>query len=168
MTEQQVNEPQLVITRVFNAPAALVFKAWTEPVGLAQWWGPAGTTITIKTLDLKPGGRFHYCMHMPNGGEMWGLFTYREITPPQKLVFVNSFSDAEGNIVRGPFFPNWPLEILNTLTLEETDGKTTLTLKGGPINATEEEMQVFATHVQSMQGGFGSSFNRLDEYLATH
>jgi uncharacterized protein YndB with AHSA1/START domain len=165
-TKQETSQPQLVIRRVFEAPRQLVFNAWTEPERLAKWWGPRGSTIMIKKFELMPGGIFHYGMAMPNG-EMWGIFTFREITPPERLLFVSSFSDAEGNIIRGPFFPNWPLEILNTLVLEESNGKTVLTLKGVPINATEQEMKVFATHIQNMQQGFGGTFDQLEEYLKT-
>ncbi|WP_345949340.1 SRPBCC domain-containing protein [Mucilaginibacter sp. PAMB04274] len=163
MTSQ--TEPVLEITRILDAPPELVFKAWTEPERLAKWWGPKGSRITIKKFDLKPEGTFHYCMDHPNGTEMWGLFVFHEVSAPRKLVFVSSFADPEGNIIRGPFFSNWPLEIKNVLTLEETDGKTIMTLKGGPINATEDEMAQFAKMTQSMQQGFGGSFNVLEEYL---
>src|SRR5437868_3573847 len=132
---------QLVITRIIDAPVELVFKAWTEPERLAQWWGPKGCTITVKKFDFKPGGIFHYRMAMPDGNAMWGLFTFREMEAPGKLVFVNSFSDEAGNIARAPFFTDWPLEILNILTLEEDKGKTKLTIKGNPINATAGEYE---------------------------
>jgi len=105
---------------------------------------------------------------MPNGSEMWGIFHYREIVAPERIVFVNSFSDKDGNITRSPFthINPWPLEVLNIMTLIENDGKTTLTLKGNPINATDEEIQMFEATRKSMQLGFGGTFGQLDEYLA--
>jgi uncharacterized protein YndB with AHSA1/START domain len=159
---------ELVIIRVFEAPRELVFKAWTEAERLAQWWGPKGCKITVNKFDLRPGGIFHYSMNMPNGKEMWGIFNYREIVAPERIVFVNSFSDKDGNITRSPFthINPWPLEILNVMTLTESDGKTTLTLKGSPINATDEEIQKFEATKKSMQQGFGGTFDQLDEYLA--
>jgi len=157
---------KLVITRIFNAPPKLVFKAWTETERLAQWWGPKGFTLDVAKLDLRPGGEFHYSMKSPDGFEMWGKFVYHEITPPERLIFVTAFSDKDGNITRAPFSGTWPLEVLNILTLTEEGGKTKLTLSGGPINATREELKTFEETIPSMQQGFGGTFDQLDEYLA--
>ena len=85
------------------------------------------------------------------------------------IVFVNSFSDAEGGITRAPFPQlegKWPLEVLNTMTLTEQGGMTTLNLRGGPINATEEERKMFASMHESMRQGFGGTFDQLADYLA--
>lgn len=161
-----VDKTELVITRIFDAPRDLVFKVWTESEQLKRWWGPKGFKLGVSRLDFHPGGVFHYSMQSPDGYEMWGKFVYREITPPEKIVFVNSFSDEEGNTVRVPFSPTWPLEVLNTLTLEEHDGKTTLTLRGGPTNATEDERKTFTGMHESMQQGFAGTFDQLVEYLA--
>jgi uncharacterized protein YndB with AHSA1/START domain len=157
---------QLVVTREFDAPRDLVWKAWTEPDRLARWWGPKGSEIRVARLDLRPGGVFHYSMKTPNGPLMWGLFAYREVVPTERIVFVNSFSDAAGGLTRNPWIATWPLEILNTLTLTEHGGKTTLTLRGGPINATAEELQAFEAGRAGMQGGFAGTFDKLDRYLA--
>src|SRR5687767_1594226 len=81
-----------VITRTFDAPRDLVFKAFSEAERLAQWWGPKGCTIRVSRLGFRPGGTFHYRMQMPDGFEMWGRFTYREIDAPERIVFVNAFS----------------------------------------------------------------------------
>lgn len=156
---------ELTITRVYDAPRELVFSAWTEAAALAKWWGPKGAEIEVKKLDFRPGGIFQYCMRMPDGGEMWGLFAYREIVSPEKIVFVNAFSDADGNIIRAPFMSNWPLEILNTVTLTESEGKTTLTLSGGPINATEEERNLFKSNMEGMHTGFKGTFDKLELYI---
>lgn len=110
------SKQELVITRTFNAPRELVFKAWTEAERVAQWWGPKGMNIKIIHFDLRPGGKFIYSLTAPDGFEMGGLFVYHEIVSPEKMVFVNSFADKDGNIVPAPF-PNWPLEVKNTLTL---------------------------------------------------
>jgi uncharacterized protein YndB with AHSA1/START domain len=154
-----------VITREFDAPRDLVFTAWTEPERLAQWWGPKGFTMISTKVDLRPGGVFHYGMKSPDGHEMWGKFVYREITPPERMVFVISFSDENGGVTRHPLSATWPLEVINTLTFSEHDGKTTLTLRGGPINATEEERATFKAGHSSMQQGFKGTFDQLAEYL---
>lgn len=164
---QETKTPQLVITRVLNAPRELVFKMWTQAEHLAHWWGPKGFEPTVKKLEFKPGGEFHYGMKGANGLEIWGKFIYRDIVEPEKIVYVNCFADEDGNTIRSPFIPNWPLEILNTVTFEFEDGKTKLTIAAGPINVTKEEMETFRTNTAGMQQGFGSILEKLDEYLAT-
>ncbi len=158
---------ELVIARTFDAPRELVWKAWTEQERLDKWWGPKGFLMKTAKLELKPGGVFHYSMQSPDGKVMWGKFVFREIRAPEKLVYVNMFSDAQGNATRNPWLPVWPLEILNTLTLEEKDGQTLLTIRGGPINATQEEIDAFLKNRPGMQQGFAGTFAQLDEYLKT-
>jgi uncharacterized protein YndB with AHSA1/START domain len=153
------------ISRVFDAPRDLVWKAVTESERLAHWWGPKGFTMVKCTVDLRPGGLFHYCMRSPDGHEMWGKWVYREIDPPDRLVAVTSFSDAEGNILRHPMSASWPREVLNTMTLTERDGKTTMTIAGGPINATEEERKTFGSSHSSMEQGFKGTLDQLEAYL---
>jgi uncharacterized protein YndB with AHSA1/START domain len=165
MSADNSDEQDLVLTRVLDAPRELVFKAWTEPERLAQWWGPKGGAIQVQKMDLRPGGIFHYVMRHSQG-DMWGKFVYREIAAPERIVFVNSFSNEKGETARSPFHPNWPLDVLNKLTLSEHEGKTKLTLRGRPINATEEEQKIFESFRESMQQGFAGTFEQLDEYLA--
>ena len=98
---------QFVITRVFDASRERVWEAFTKPEHLQHWWGPKGFTMRTIKLDLRPGGMFHYSMRSPDGKEMWGKFAYREIAPPERLVFVTSFSDEAGNITRHPFSATW-------------------------------------------------------------
>jgi len=163
----ETKQPELVITRVLNAPRELVFKMWTEAEHVVRWWGPKGFEPLIKKLEFKPGGEFHYGMKGANGLEIWGKFIYRDIVEPEKIVYVNCFCDEDGNTTRSPFMPNWPLEILNTVTFEFEEGKTKLTIVAVPINATQEEMEVFRTNRTSMEQGFGGIFEKLEEYLAT-
>ena len=161
-------ETELVITREFNAPKELVFKVWTEAEHLSHWWGPKGSKITVAEFNFIPGGRFHYKMDF-NNSIMWGLFVYHDINPFDSMSFINSFSDEAGGITPNPFtvMGEWPLEVLNKLLLTEADGKTTLTLRGKPINATPAQVKSFEDNLKSMQGGFAGSFLVLDEYLAS-
>jgi uncharacterized protein YndB with AHSA1/START domain len=151
---------EFLLTRTFDAPRVLVFEAWTKEEHLKRWWGAPGCTLGKCEVDLRPGGKFHYSMNM-NGMDLWGIFIYREIVPPERLVFTNCISDPTGNIARHPFSPKWPLEILNTVTLAETGGKTTLTLHGVPINASEEELQAFEGGMVFMAKGFEGNLERL-------
>jgi len=156
-----------VITHTCDAPQDLVWKAHSELPRLSKWWGPKGLSWLGGTLDFAPGGKFHYGMKMPNGQEMWGRFVYRDIVPQSRIVFVNGFSDREGNFARHPLAPVWPLEVLNVLTLSEEVGRTLLTLRGYPINASAAEVAAFMAAKPSMQQGFGATFQQLDDYLAS-
>ena len=160
---------EFTYTRIFDAPRERVWRAWTDAEALAQWWGPKGVTIRVLKLDLRPGGMFHYTMAFQPGHEMYGRFIYREIVAPGRIAFVNSFSDADGGITRAPFpqLKNlWPLEVLNVVTFTEQGGKTTIALRGGPINATDEERAMYAASTASMQQGFSGGFDKLDDFLA--
>lgn len=159
-------DKELVITRVFHAPRTLVWQAWTEAERLLHWWGPKGVTMKVANLDLRPGGRLHYCYEMPNSNVMWGLFNYHEIVAPERLVFTSAFSDAEGNLVHNPWTPVWPLEILNRYTFTEHEGKTTIHMTGFPYNATAEEHKVFADTTSMIEQGFKGTLDQLEEYLA--
>jgi len=158
--------PEFTVTRTFKASRDAVWKAHSEIDRLSKWWGPQGFEWIDGTLDFQPGGRFHYGMRAPNGAEMWGKFVYREIAAPERIVFVNSFSDRDGNTLRAPFAEDFPLEILNVLTLTELDGTTTLTLRGSQLNATEAEKKRYAAMKPSMSGGFNATYNHLEHYLA--
>lgn len=160
-------EPELVITRVFDAPVERLWAVWTEAEHLKHWWGPKGMTMAVAQLDLRPGGVFHYSLRTPAGQEMWGKFVYREVAAPARLVYVNSFSDAEGNLVRHPMAATWPLEVLNTMTFEPHEGGTMLRLSGGPINANEEERATFVGALEGVKQGFAGTMAQLDAYLAT-
>ena len=162
-------QKEFVISRTFDAPRERVWKAFTSADALAQWWGPKGAKIRVIKLDFRPGGIFHYAMAFQPGRDMYGRFIYREIAAPERMVFINSFSDPEGGITRAPFPQfegKWPLEVLNNMTLTEQGGTTTISLRGGPINATEEERKMFASMADSMRQGFGGTFDQLDAYLA--
>jgi uncharacterized protein YndB with AHSA1/START domain len=157
---------EFVLSRVFDAPRDLVWKAHTDRERLAQWWGPKGFTMGIIKLDFHPGGVFHYSMRTPTGQELWGRFVYREIVKPERIAFVLSFSDQHGGVTRNPWSPTWPLEVLNIQTFSEHDGKTTLTLRGVPINAADIERETFEAGHASMQQGFKGTLDQLADYLA--
>src|SRR3954467_11653889 len=142
-----------VISRVFDAPRDLVWKAWTEGDRLKEWFGPKGVTIPVCKMDLRAGGLCHYAMRMPNGQEMWGKWSFREVVAPERLVLVNSFSDANAGVTRHPMSPTWPLETLSATTFEDQGGKTRLTINWSPYNASDEERATFdSSHAGMTQG----------------
>ena len=78
---------EIVVTRVFDAPRELVFKMWTDPKHIAQWWGPKGFTSTIHEMDVKPGGVWRFVMHGPDGVDYQNKVVYLEIVKPERIVY---------------------------------------------------------------------------------
>lgn len=154
-----------VISRSFDAPRDLVWKAWTEEDRLAQWFGPKGVTVTHSKNDLRPGGMYHYCLRSPEGGDMWGRWVYREVVKPEKLVFLASFSNEKAEVTKTPFGDDWPLEWLSTITFTEDEGRTRVTVQWAPFNATEAQEKVFAAGYASMNNGWSGTFEQLATYL---
>ena len=168
MENERSNPEAFVLERTFDAPRELVFRVWTDVEHLKHWWGPKGFEVMHCTNDLRPGGAMHYGLRGPDGNAMWARWVFREVVPPERLVFVSSFSDEAGGVTRAPFFDGgWPLETLTTLTFTERDGRTTLNMVGIPINATEAERALFKDTHQSMQGGWTGTLDQLTAYLET-
>lgn len=158
---------EFVISRVFNAPRNIVYHAWSDPNELQKWFGPKDASTFYSKGDVKPGGTYHYGMRVPALGEVWGRWVFREIVPPERLVWVNSFSDKDGGVTRHPMAPTWPAELLTTVTFEDEGGKTRVTVSWIPIDASEEERNTFVAAKASMQGGWTGTFDRCDEYLSS-
>jgi len=154
------------ISRIFDAPREVVWRAHTECEHLKHWWGPKGCTVTFCRIDLRPGGFFHYCLRWAQGEDMWGKFLFREVVEPQKLVFILSFSDEHRGTTRHPMSPDWPLEMLNTTTFSEKNGKTTVTVRLAPHNATDSERAAFEAGHDGMRIGFGGTFDQLAAHLS--
>jgi len=139
----------LVIERVFDAPRRLVFDAWTQSEHMAKWWGPRGFKSTVLRNELRPGGAYRIHMLGPDG-DHWTQGVYREVIPPERLVMVGSWADAQGN-------PTRP-ETTLTLIFEELDGKTKLTLHNAIFEST--------TARDMHNTGWTSALDCLGEYLA--
>jgi uncharacterized protein YndB with AHSA1/START domain len=154
-----------VISREFDAPRIRVWQAWTEVERLKQWFSPKGFTVLAAKMDFRPGGSYHYGMRTPTGQEMWGKWVFREIKAPERLVLVNSFSDAAGGMTRHPMSPTWPREMLSTSTFSEKNGKTTITLEWLPINASPEEIATFEAGRDGMKMGWTGTMEQLTDYL---
>ena len=156
------------ISRVFDASRDRVWKAWTEAERLKHWWGPAGFKVHTCKVDLRPGGSFLYGMTAPDGTDMWGKFAYREIEAPKRLVFINSFSDPKGGVTRHPWSPNWPLQMLSTVTFEEQPGgKTKVTVEWTPADGSSElERKTFDEGRASMTQGWGGTMDQFAAYLS--
>ncbi|KDB06315.1 Activator of Hsp90 ATPase 1 family protein [Burkholderia sp. lig30] len=158
-----------VIERRFAAPRELVYAALTEAEHLSAWMSPPGMEMSHCTVDARIGGVFHYAMKprsAPDAPAMWGKWTFRELTPPERIVVVVQFSDAEGGVTRHPMSALWPLHTLSTTTLSEIEGGTTLLhLEWRALDASEAEEAIFDASHASMSQGWGGSMDALDKYL---
>lgn len=155
-----------VISRVFDAPRERMWAVWTEVEHVKRWWGPKGFTVRHCAIDLRPGGKGLYCLVGPDGREMWGRFVYREIRKPERLVWINAFSDRDGGLTVHPMNPHWPREMLTTLSLEEQGGKTKVTIEWIPVEGSSElELKTFDAGRPSMTGGWTGTLEQLADYL---
>ena len=168
MSAAETTSKDFVISRVLDAPRELVWKCFTDPGRMKKWWGPKGFTVIASNMDLRVGGTYHYGMKTPNGGAMWGKFVYREITPPERLVLIDSFSDEAGGLGRHPMAPTWPPQMLSIFTFEEQPGgKTKFTVRWSPYEATEEERATFDAGHDSMTQGWSGTMEQLAAYLVS-
>ncbi len=141
----------IVMTREFNAPRELVFRAYTDPELVPKWWGPKGTTTVVDQMDVRMGGVWRYVQHHADGGEYGFRGVYHQVSAPERLVYTFEFEGMPGHI------------LLETIILEERDGKTLVT-----------DLSVFQSiedrdgMLQSgMESGATDSWDRFDEVLKT-
>lgn len=154
---------ELLIERVFDAPRELLWKAWSEPERMKQWWGPAGFTSPRVEIDFRVGGQWLGSMQNPefaDGRELFSVGVYQEIVPMERIVITDSFADENGNVVPASHygFPDdFPLEMLVTVTFEEVaGGKTKLTLRHAGMPKAESE---------GANSGWNQSLDKLAELL---
>jgi uncharacterized protein YndB with AHSA1/START domain len=145
------SDQEVVMTREVDAPRELVFDAWTNPEHVRQWMlGPSGWTMPVCEIDLRPGGAWHFVWRRADGTEMEMRGEYREVTPPERLVSTESWGG------------DWP-ETINTVTLSEEDGKTTITQA---VLYPSQEARDAALET-GMKDGVSQSFDRLAEHVRT-
>ena len=145
------SDTEILMTRVFDAPRALIFDAWTNPRHLPHWMlGPDGWTMPVCEIDLRPGGEWRFVWRRSDGTEMAMRGVYREVAPPERLVSTESWGG------------DWP-DTLNTLILTEKDGKTTAT--NTALYPSKEARD--AALKTGMAEGVSQSFDRLAGYLAS-
>jgi uncharacterized protein YndB with AHSA1/START domain len=150
-------ERDVTITRTFDAPRSLVFKMWTDPKHLAQWWGPRGFTNPTCDVDVRPGGKIYIIMRGPPGTPYSGDFPmtgeFQEIVAPEKIVFKSFAIDNDGNVL---------IDGHNTVTFTEEGGKTTLTIKARAV----ARVAIGAQMIQGMEMGWSQSIDKLEELVA--
>ena len=138
-------QKDVVITRVYDAPRRLVFAAWSSAEHLMRWWGPNGFSVPECTVEFRAGGRFDLCMRGPDGTDYWMRGAFREVVPPERIVFT-SIIDEEAK-----------QEIVTTVTFAEAAGRTTVTVRQtvpvdpmmarGQRQGWTEQLERLAAHV---------------------
>jgi len=148
MNQPEVGE--ISVSRTFDAPLELLWKAWTEPEHFMKWYGPKGFTAPTCKIDLRVGGRHLWSMRSPDGMQMYFTGSYKEVVPMERLVYTDSMSDAEGNLI--DMGQGMPGSMDVTVTFVHAGGKTTVTV----------------SHVGSPQAGMGweQAFDKLSDALA--
>lgn len=152
-TPTENEKQELALTRVFDAPRSLVFKAWTDPKRLAQWWGPSHFTNPVCDVDARAGGSIRIHMRAPDGTVYPMTGRFEEIVEPEKIVFSSTPLDEQGN----PMF-----EMLTTVTFAEQGNKTKLTLHTKVVQLTDAA----APYLKGMEAGWTQSLERLAELVA--
>ncbi|HEX2034423.1 MAG TPA: SRPBCC family protein [Chloroflexota bacterium] len=146
------SDRELVITRVFDAPRELVFEAWTRAEHVRHWYGLRRMTLVVCEIDLRVGGRWRFVVRDPEDGNDYGFTgVYREIVPPERLVYTEGFEGLPGH------------EALTTLTFAEQEGKTALTIRLLYRSAEDRDTQLRL----GMEPGMRETLDRLAEHLAT-
>lgn len=149
MNIRSETRPELTIRRSFDAPRDLVFQCWTDPERLKHWCCPKDFTLPFSEGDIRPGGSFKTCMRAPDGTDHWLSGTYREIVPPERLVFSHRWLNDKGEHEH---------ETVVTIMLREQDGKTLLTL--------HQAFFLSEASRDGHRGGWSETLDNLAEYLA--
>ena len=158
------SERTFVITRIINAPRALVFNAWTDPKRMSKWYGPKDFEVSVRQMDVRQGGSFRIVMRSPDGDDFPRRGDYRELVEPEELVFTENWEEYpdKWKELLGKYGADpYSKEALSTVIFEEHEGKTFLTIR--------ILFDTAATHNAMIRMGineaWSQSLDRLDEYL---
>ncbi len=153
MNPSPTTDREIVISRRFDAPRELVWRAWAEPERIEQWWGPTGFTTTVHEMDFRPGGVLRHTMHAPDGTDFPDKIVYREITPHERITYLLQDDAGEWD----------PIEAF--VTFAEVDGGTEVTMR--MVFATLEAKRMVVEEYGAIEGGH-QTLARLADYLAPH
>ncbi|RCS22829.1 SRPBCC domain-containing protein [Phyllobacterium salinisoli] len=142
------SDAELIISRLFDAPRALVFEAWTNPDHLNRWCCPIGFTLPFSQGDIRSGGWFKTCMRSPEGEDHWLSGTYREVKPHERIVFTHAWHDETGKPGQ---------ETVVTITLRDENGRTQLTLHQALFDSKASR--------DGHQDGWNATLDSLETYL---
>ncbi len=149
LTVTTPSDREIVMTRTFDAPRELVFEALTKPEHMKEWWGPRGYTLPVCEIDFRPGGAYRFVSADAEGNEYVFRGAYREIVPPEKIVWTFEFEGMPGMVS------------VDTMTLTEEDGKTTIT-STSVFDTVEQRDGMLES---GMETGAAETYDRLAELL---
>jgi len=152
----EVRDRTIEIVRAFDAPRELVFRAYSDAEAIKQWFGPAPWPVTYCEMDFRVGGTWHFCMTGPDGQQGWSIAHYEEIVPPERIVYRDAFSDADGNVV--------PPQARITVRFEERGPNRTL-LRSESVYASNDERDWVIS--MGVEEGIGLTYDQLERYLAS-
>ncbi len=157
------------IERSYPVSQERLFRACTDAKEMAQWFAPPGMTTIKAEQDLRPGGIYHYGLTSGQGNEMWGKVTYKEITPSNRLVYRQSFSDPQGGLTRHPMAPTWPMEMLTIMDfISEGEKQTRLKISWIYAGVDDAEGETFRAAHAGMNGGWTGTLDGLYAYLTSN
>lgn len=144
------SDRELELVRIFDAPRALVWKAWTDPAHVGAWWGPNGFTTTTRSMDVRPGGAWQFVMRGPDGQEYDNLVIYREVQEPELLAYWHGEKEGDPNA----------FDVIVSFT--ETNGKTRVSLK--QVYPSNEARDFVVKEFGAIEGGM-QTLARLADHL---
>jgi uncharacterized protein YndB with AHSA1/START domain len=148
----RASDREIVVSRIIEGPRRLVFKAFTDPKHLGQWWGPDGFTTTTRAFEFRPGGVWDFIMHSPDGADLPNWIEWREIVPPGRIVYRHGESDDE------------PRAFVSTVTLVERGSATEVTMRA--VFTTKEQCDEVIEQYGALEGGT-QHLGRLAAYVVT-
>jgi len=160
MNKQTSTQEGLRIERVFDAPRDLVWKMWTNPDHFKRWMGPRNFTTPHCTIDLRPGGRVHFAMRDPDGKDYWSLWVIEEMTEPERILYIDSFSNEMGEVIDPAEYgmQGWPRESRLQVTFEDLGSKTKV--------ITTSDIPAALAKSSGAEQGWNESLDKLEEALA--
>lgn len=151
-SSQTPSDREVVVSRMIEGPRRLVFEAFTDVKHLARWWGPHGFTTTTRSFEFRPGGVWEFTMHGPDGTDYPNRIQWREIVPPERIVYLHGERDDD------------PHAFLSTMTLVERGSATEITLRA--VFKTKEQRDEVVERYGAIEGG-KQTLGRLADYVAT-
>ncbi len=155
--------PTYTLTRTFAAPRDLVWRCWTDPELLGRWYGPGVETV-VHQVTAKAGGQWLHEMKLPSGS-MFQRMDNTEVVAPERIVMLMSSADANWAVTDNPMMQNWPRILRTEVTFSEVDGGTEMVLTWTPHEASQAEIDAFASALSSLDQGWGRGMDIMAEIL---
>jgi uncharacterized protein YndB with AHSA1/START domain len=151
-SSRRASDREIVVSRTIDGPRRLVYEAFTSARHLSQWWGPNGFTTTVRAFEFRPGGVWDFIMHSPDGADLPNWIEWREIVPPERIVYLHGEGDDD------------PRAFVSTVTLVERGPVTEVTMRA--VFATKEQCDEVIERYRALEGG-KQHLGRLSAYVVT-